>query len=129
MVNNLANFCMVTLTHLLESYGHIALFFWLHWKASEFPIPGETAVFSWCRHGESRRLYFSSGEVRRSIRLWALNPTAYRQLAPLGGIVGILFLVLGAAPQYGRNRAVPPPPLGMETSGGNHRHAGSRGCR
>ena len=30
-------------------------------------------------------------------RLWALNPTAYKQLAPLGGIVGIFFLVLGAA--------------------------------
>ncbi|MCU1251266.1 MAG: hypothetical protein JWQ49_4295 [Edaphobacter sp.] len=30
-------------------------------------------------------------------RLWALNPTAYRQLAPLGSIVGILFLVLGVA--------------------------------
>jgi len=28
-------------------------------------------------------------------RLWALNPTAYQQLAPLGGTVGILFLVLG----------------------------------
>jgi hypothetical protein len=26
-----------------------------------------------------------------------LNPTAYKQLAPLGGIVGILFLVLGVA--------------------------------
>ena len=30
-------------------------------------------------------------------RLWTLNPTAYNQLAPLGRIVGILFLVLGAA--------------------------------
>ena len=30
-------------------------------------------------------------------RLWALNPMAYKQLAPLGRIVGILFLVLGAA--------------------------------
>jgi hypothetical protein len=30
-------------------------------------------------------------------RLWSLNPTAYRQLAPLGGTVGILFLLLGAA--------------------------------
>ena len=29
--------------------------------------------------------------------VWALNPTAYRQLAPLGGLVGIFFLVLGAA--------------------------------
>jgi hypothetical protein len=28
-------------------------------------------------------------------RLWALNPTAYKQLAPLGDIVGIFFLVLG----------------------------------
>lgn len=30
-------------------------------------------------------------------RLWTLNPTAYKQLAPLGRIVGILFLVLSAA--------------------------------
>ena len=30
-------------------------------------------------------------------RIWALHPTAYKQLAPLGNIVGILFLVLGAA--------------------------------
>jgi len=27
-------------------------------------------------------------------RIWAINPKAYRQLAPLGGIVGGLFLVL-----------------------------------
>jgi len=30
-------------------------------------------------------------------RLWNLNPTAYKQLAPFGGTVGILFLLLGAA--------------------------------
>jgi hypothetical protein len=30
-------------------------------------------------------------------RIWNLNPTAYRQLAPLGRVVGILFLLLGAA--------------------------------
>jgi hypothetical protein len=30
-------------------------------------------------------------------RVWAFNPTAYKQLVPLGRIVGILFLVLGAA--------------------------------
>jgi hypothetical protein len=30
-------------------------------------------------------------------RVWALNPLAYQQLAPLGAAVGILFLVLGAA--------------------------------
>ena len=30
-------------------------------------------------------------------RLWALNPMAYKQLAPLGGTFGILFLLLGAA--------------------------------
>jgi hypothetical protein len=30
-------------------------------------------------------------------RVWALNPTAYEQLAPLGSKVGILFLLLGAA--------------------------------
>jgi len=30
-------------------------------------------------------------------RLWALNPAAYRQLTPLGGIVGIFFLALAIA--------------------------------
>ena len=30
-------------------------------------------------------------------RVWALNPIAYKQLAPLGGAVGVLFLLLGAA--------------------------------
>jgi hypothetical protein len=30
-------------------------------------------------------------------RLWALNPIAYKQLAPLGRTVGILFLLLAAA--------------------------------
>ena len=30
-------------------------------------------------------------------RLWAFNPMAYKQLAPLGGTFGILFLLLGAA--------------------------------
>jgi hypothetical protein len=29
-------------------------------------------------------------------RVWTLNPTAYKQLAPLGDTVGILFLLLGA---------------------------------
>ena len=30
-------------------------------------------------------------------RVWALNPVAYKQIVPLGGAVGILFLLLGAA--------------------------------
>jgi hypothetical protein len=30
-------------------------------------------------------------------RLWTFNPTAYKQLAPVGRIVGILFLALSAA--------------------------------
>jgi len=30
-------------------------------------------------------------------RVWALNPIAYKQLAPLGGAVGVLFLLLGGA--------------------------------
>jgi hypothetical protein len=30
-------------------------------------------------------------------RIWSLNPTAYRQLAPLGRSVGVLFLSLGLA--------------------------------
>jgi hypothetical protein len=29
-------------------------------------------------------------------RIWALNPTAYQQLLPLGGTVGFLFLLLSA---------------------------------
>ena len=29
-------------------------------------------------------------------RMWALNPAAYRKLAPLGGVVGPLFLLLSA---------------------------------
>jgi hypothetical protein len=28
-------------------------------------------------------------------RMWILNPTAYRQLAPFGRTIGILFLILG----------------------------------
>ena len=28
--------------------------------------------------------------------VWALNPSAYKELTPLGGSVGILFLLLGA---------------------------------
>ena len=30
-------------------------------------------------------------------RLWALNPIAYKQLASLGSMVGVFFLLLGAA--------------------------------
>jgi len=30
-------------------------------------------------------------------RAWTLNPTAYRQLSPLGSKVGVLFLILSAA--------------------------------
>jgi hypothetical protein len=30
-------------------------------------------------------------------RLWVLNPIAYEQLAPLGSVVGVFFLLLGAA--------------------------------
>ena len=30
-------------------------------------------------------------------RAWTLNPTAYRQLSPLGSMIGILFLLLSAA--------------------------------
>jgi hypothetical protein len=29
-------------------------------------------------------------------RVWALNPMAYKQLVPLGGTVGVVFLLLGA---------------------------------
>jgi hypothetical protein len=54
-------------------------------------------------------------------RLWALNPTAYKQLAPLSRLVGVLFLAIGAALFTGKNRMVPTPPLGMETRGCNHR--------
>jgi hypothetical protein len=30
-------------------------------------------------------------------RVWTLNPTAYRQLSPLGSKIGILFLILSSA--------------------------------
>jgi len=30
-------------------------------------------------------------------RIWALNPMAYKQLAPMGGSVGILFVLLSSA--------------------------------
>jgi hypothetical protein len=30
-------------------------------------------------------------------RVWALNPIAYKQLLPLGNMIGILFALLGAA--------------------------------
>jgi hypothetical protein len=41
-----------------------------------------------------RRLCF--GEARLSIVSGHLNPTAYKQLVPLAGTVGILFVILGA---------------------------------
>jgi len=62
-------------------------------------------------------------------RLWTLNPTAYKQLASLGRIVGILFLVFGTALITAGIGWFRHPPLGMESSGRDHLHAGSRGRR
>src|SRR5712692_8539447 len=61
-------------------------------------------------------------------RLWALNPIAYKQCA--FGQYGWVFLSAARrGPHHSRNRVVPTPRLGMETSGRNHRYTGSRGCR
>ena len=50
----------------------------------------------WCRHGESRRNYFALARPALD-RAWDLNPIAYKHLVLVGGKVGILFVLLGAA--------------------------------
>ncbi len=47
---------MVTLTHLLESYGYIALFFLVALESLGIPIPGETALVTAAAFAASGRL-------------------------------------------------------------------------
>ena len=60
--------------------------------------------------------------------IWVLNPTAYKQLTPLGGRLGFSSCY-SAEPCRDGNRVVPTPALGMEISDRNHRYTGSRGSR
>jgi len=62
--------------------------------------PGFTAIGIFLFFGASMASLAATTLLWRGTaldRLWTLNPTAYKQLAPQGCIVGILFLVLGAA--------------------------------
>jgi membrane protein DedA with SNARE-associated domain len=47
---------MVTLTHLLESYGYVALFFLVALESLGIPLPGETALISAAAFSASGRL-------------------------------------------------------------------------
>ena len=61
---------------------------------------GFTAIGVFLFFGAVMATFAATTLLRRGTpldRLWALNPTAYNRLAPLGGIVVILFLVVGAA--------------------------------
>lgn len=55
---------------------------------------GAFLVFGACMSGLAGMTLVWRGTVLD--RIWALNPTAYRRLAPLGGTVGPLFLLLSA---------------------------------
>jgi hypothetical protein len=62
--------------------------------------PGFTAIGIFLFFGASMASLAAATLLWRGTaldRLWTLNPTAYKQLAPLGRIVGIFFLLLGAA--------------------------------
>jgi hypothetical protein len=56
-------------------------------------------------------------------RAWILNPTAYKQLTPLGSKIGILFLLLAILLRPVGNRMVQTSSLGMETCRRYYRHA------
>jgi hypothetical protein len=65
-----------------------------------FKTPGFTAMGIFLFFGAIMASFAATTLLWRGTpldRLWDLNPTAYKQLAPLGGKVGILFLLLGAA--------------------------------
>ncbi len=60
---------------------------------------GFTAIGVFLFFGAVMATFAATTLLRRGTpldRLWALNPTAYNQLAPLGGIVAIAFLALAA---------------------------------
>jgi hypothetical protein len=62
--------------------------------------PGFTAIGIFLFFGASMASLAATTLLWRGTaldRLWKLNPTAYKQVAPLGRFVGILFLVLDAA--------------------------------
>jgi hypothetical protein len=68
--------------------------------AHERKPPGFTAVGVFLFFGAVMASFAATTLLWRGTaldRLWDLNPVAYRQLARLGGKVGILFLLLGAA--------------------------------
>jgi hypothetical protein len=61
---------------------------------------GFTAVGIFLFFGAGMACFAAFSLVRRGTaldRLWSLNPTAYQQLAPLGGWVAILFLLIAVA--------------------------------
>jgi hypothetical protein len=62
--------------------------------------PGLTAVGIFLLFGATMAILAATTLLWRGTpldRLWYLNPIAYKQLAPLGSAVGILFLLLGTA--------------------------------
>jgi hypothetical protein len=59
--------------------------------------------------------------------VWMLNPSAYRQLLPLGSKIGFLFLLLYRyRTSHIRDRMVLSSGVGMETCRGNHRDTSPR---
>jgi len=56
-------------------------------------------------------------------RMWALNPRAYKDLAPFGKAVGIPFLCRRHSCHCGR-QLVETPTVGMAAGGCNHRDTG-----
>lgn len=70
------------------------------YQAGDAPKPRGFAalgIFSLLRghNGEPGSNYLTLARGTPLDRIWSLNPTAYRQLAPFGRSVGGLFLVLG----------------------------------
>ena len=60
---------------------------------------GFTAIGVFLFFGAVMATFAATTLLRRGTpldRLWALNPSAYKQLAPLGSAVGVLFLLLSA---------------------------------
>ena len=71
-----------------------------HFQQDDGKPPGFSAIgvflfFGGVMAGVAATLFLLHGTPLD--RAWGLNPTAYKQLAPLGGKVGILFILLTAA--------------------------------